>query len=471
MKPSDVLQLCKAEGVEIVDLRFTDFIGTLQHFSVPVSELNEDSFNNGFGFDGSSIRGWQAIEESDMLVVPVAASAKIDPFFEHKTLTMIVEVKDPTSGKEYSRDPRFIAKKAEAHLKSTGIADTANFGPELEFFLFNDVRFDQTAHHGFYFLDSAEGIWNSGAEEAGGNLAFRPRHKEGYFPAPPHDTLQDVRSAMVIELIKAGIPVEAHHHEVATAGQCEIDMRFDTLTAMADKTMMYKYIVRNVAKEHGLAATFMPKPLYGDNGSGMHVHQSLWKDGKPLFPGDKAAGLSELALWYIGGILKHAPALLAITNPTTNSYRRLVPGYEAPINLVFSSRNRSAAVRIPMYSNSPKAKRIEFRTPDGAANPYLAFSAMLMAGLDGIKNKIDPGTELRKNTYDLPAAEAKKIKAVPASLDEALRNLEADHAFLLEGGVFTKDVIETWIEHKYQHDVQQVRLRPVPLEFNLYFDC
>jgi glutamine synthetase len=468
--PREVLERAKASGVEVVDVRFVDLPGTWQHFSLPLGELDEGSFSEGLGFDGSSIRGFQAINESDMLLIPDPDSATIDPVLSHKTLFLICDVIDPISREPYTRDARFIAKKAEDYLAKSGIATTSYWGPEAEFYLFNSLRFDQNSHSGYYHIDSEEGIWNSGRNSEP-NLAFRPRHKEGYFPVPPTDKLQDLRSEIMLKLIEAGIQVEVQHHEVGTAGQAEIDMRFDTLTKMGDKMMVFKYIIKNIAAQHGYVATFMPKPLFMDNGSGMHVHQSLWKDGANLFADkDGYAGLSETAIHYIGGLLKHAAALLAICAPTTNSYRRLVPGYEAPINLVYSKRNRSACVRIPMYSTNPKAKRIEFRSPDPAANPYLAFAACLMAGLDGIKNKITPPEPVDKDIYELAGEEKAKIKSVPGSLAESLDALETDHAFLLEGGVFTKDVIDTWIDYKRKREVDQVALRPHPWEFMLYSD-
>ena len=472
MTPKDVLAMIKEHDIKMVDVRFTDLPGTWQHFSLPASMLSEDDFVNGLGFDGSSIRGFQAINESDMLVVPDPDTAFIDPLLKIPTLVLICDIRDPITGENYSRDPRYIAKKAEDYLRSTGIADTAYFGPEAEFFLFSDVRFDQGSHFGYYFLDSDEGIWNSGADRGGKNLGYRPRYKEGYFPCPPLDTLQDVRSQITLNMIAAGIEVEVHHHEVATAGQCEIDMRFDSLLRMADKLVKYKYIVKNTARQFGLTATFMPKPLFGDNGSGMHCHQSLWKEGQPLFYDPKGyALLSDTARWYIGGILAHAPALLAICAPTTNSYRRLVPGFEAPINLVYSQRNRSAAIRIPTYSDSPKARRIEFRAPDPTCNPYLAFSAMLMAGIDGIKNRIEPPPPLDVDIYELTAEEKAHIRGTPGSLAESLDALEADHNFLLAGGVFTPDVIETYLDYKRSRELIQVAIRPHPYEFFMYFDA
>jgi glutamine synthetase len=469
LNPKDVVKLCKEKGVKFVDLRFMDFPGLMQHFTVPVSELTETSFEEGFGFDGSSIRGWQAIHESDMLVVPDPMTATMDPFCDLPTLILYCNILDPITKQRYSRCPRCIAQKAENYMISTGIADTAFFGPEAEFFIFDDIRFDQTAHSGYYFIDSDEGIWNSGRDEKP-NLGYKPRYKEGYFPVPPMDSQQNLRSEMVDILINCGIEIEAQHHEVATAGQAEIDVRFDSLTSMADKLTMYKYIIKCTAKRAGKTVTFMPKPLFQDNGSGMHCHQSLWKGGKPLFAGDRYAGLSQEALWYIGGLLKHAHALTALTNPTTNSFKRLVPGFEAPVNLAYSSRNRSACARIPMYSPSPKAKRVEWRPPDGACNPYLAFAAMLMAGLDGIQSKIDPGQPLDKDLYDLPPEEKALVPQVLGSLGEALDALERDHEFLLKGDVFTKDVIETWIGYKREKEVLQVNLRPHPYEFYLYYD-
>jgi glutamine synthetase len=467
-----VIELAAEKGVKIVDLKFTDLPGTWQHFSIPVSELKIEVFEEGLGFDGSSIRGFQKIHESDMLLVPDPATAFIDPALKVPTLSLICNVRDPITGQPYSRDPRYVAQKAEAYLISTGIATVSYWGPEAEFFIFNDIRFDQTTHSGYYFIDSDEGIWNSGASFNGKpNLGYRPRYKEGYFPVPPMDKLQDLRSEMVLKMIEAGIEVEVHHHEVGTAGQAEIDMRFQTLTKMADQVMLYKYIVKNVAYQHGYTATFMPKPLFGDNGSGMHTHQSLWKDDVPLFYDPNGyAGLSDIARWYIGGLLKHTPALLAFAAPTTNSYRRLVPGYEAPINLVYSQRNRSACVRIPMYSDSPKAKRIEFRAPDPSCNPYLCFAALLMAGLDGIQNRIEPPPPIDKDIYELEPEEAAHIKSAPGSLGEVLDALEQDHEFLLKGDVFTKDLIETYIAYKRERELQQVNLRPHPYEFFLYFD-
>jgi glutamine synthetase len=468
--PQDVIKMAKDHNLKILDLKFMDFPGLWQHFSVPISALDEDAFKDGFGFDGSSIRGWQAINESDMLVVPDPDTAIIDPFMNPPTLSMICDIRDPLTRSRYSRDPRSVARKAEDYLKSTGIADNAYFGPEAEFFIFDDIRFDQDARSGYYYIDSTEGRWNTGRDERP-NLGYKPRYKEGYFPVPPSDALQDIRSEMMLTMIQCGMNIEAHHHEVATGGQGEIDFRFSPLVSCADQLTLYKYIVKNVAKKHGKTATFMPKPLFGDNGTGMHTHQSLWKGDKPLFAGSGYAGLSEMALHYIGGLLKHAPALLAFAAPTTNSYKRLVPGFEAPVNLAYSQRNRSAAVRIPMYSTSPKAKRVEFRCPDGACNPYLTFAAMLMAGLDGIQNKIDPGEPLDKDLYDLEPEELAKVPSTPGSLEEALNALKKDHAFLLRGDVFTEDVIETWITYKVNNEIQQVQLRPHPYEFALYYDA
>jgi glutamine synthetase len=467
----DVLKLASDSGVEMIDLRFIDLPGLMQHFSVPPSELTEASFEEGFGFDGSSIRGFQEIQESDMLLFPDPTTAILDPFAQHPTLVLNCFVGDPVTGEPYTRDPRGIARKAETYLQSTGIANTAFFGPEAEFYIFDSIRFAQNQHSGYYFVDAIEGAWNSGAEEDGHNLGFKPRYKEGYFPVPPTDHYQDLRSEMVLTMIRSGIDIEVHHHEVGTAGQAEIDMRFDTLLRMADKLMLYKYIVKNVARRYGKTATFMPKPIFEDNGSGMHTHQSLWNGEEPLFYDEAGyAGLSDLGRYYIGGLLAHAPALLAFAAPTTNSYRRLVPGYEAPVNLVMSQRNRSAAARIPLYSKSPRAKRVEFRCPDPSCNPYLAFSAMLMAGIDGIRNKIEPPPPVDKNIYDLPPEEAADIPKVPASLDESLAALRADHQFLLEGDVFTQDVIDTWLEYKTEAELDAVRLRPHPWEFHLYYD-
>jgi glutamine synthetase len=469
MNPRDALKLIQQKNVQFIDLRFMDFPGLWQHLTLPVSELTLDSFNHGFGFDGSSIRGWQAINESDMLLVPVAHTARIDPFMLHTTVSMICDVRDPITKKEYSRDPRSIARKAEAFLAKTKIADRAMFGPELEFFIFDYAWYDQGINYAKYHVGSREGVWTRGEEDVT-NLGQKIRLKEGYFPCPPIDMMHNIRSEMVAELINLGIPVEAHHHEVATGGQCEIDMRYQEMIQMADNVMIYKYVAKNVAARHGKVATFMPKPLFQDNGSGMHVHFSLWKGDKPLFAGNKYAGLSQMGLWAIGGILKHAASLCALCNPTTNSYKRLVPGYEAPVNLVYSSRNRSAAIRIPMYSENPKTKRIEFRCPDSSCNPYLAFSAITMAAIDGIQNKIDPGDPLDKDMYKLANTEYEKLNSAPGSLEEALDALENDHDYLLNGDVFTADVIHYWIKYKRENEVDAIRVRPHPYEFCMYFD-
>jgi glutamine synthetase len=468
--PEEALKLAAEQKCEFVDLKFMDLPGLWQHFTVPVDELTVESFVEGFGFDGSSIRGFKNIHESDMLLLPDATTAVIDPFYKAPTLSLICNVFDPVTKKNYERDPRHIAQKAEAFLKNAAIADQSFWGPEAEFFILDDVRFDQNQYSGYYYVDSAEGFWNAGRDEKP-NLGYKPRYKEGYFPVPPTDTFQDMRSEMVQIMTQCGIAVECHHHEVATAGQAEIDMRFAPLTQMADQLLMFKYIVKNVARKYGKTATFMPKPIFQDNGSGMHVHQSLWKDGKPLFYAANGYGqISKLALHYIGGLLKHGPALAAFCSPTTNSFKRLVPGYEAPVYLAYSQRNRSAAVRIPMYSTNPKTKRIEYRPPDPSCNPYLAFAAMLLAGIDGIKNKIDPGEPLDKDIYELSPEAIGNIPALPASLGEALKALEADHEFLLRGGVFTEDLIQTWIAYKRQREVDAIRLRPHPYEFVLYFD-
>ncbi|MDE2890594.1 MAG: type I glutamate--ammonia ligase [Gemmatimonadota bacterium] len=468
--PQDVLDMIKENNVKIVDFRFTDYPGLWQHFSVPAEEVEEDTFEDGLGFDGSSMRGWQSIHESDLLVMPEADTAFVDPFLEIPTLALFCEIQDPITRGQYTRDPRTVARRAEVYLRETGIADEATFGPEAEFFVFDDIRFDQTNNTGYYYVDSVEGRWNTGRDEQP-NLGYKPRYKEGYFPVPPTDSLQDIRSEMVLHMINCGIEVEAHHHEVATGGQAEIDFRFAPLLSCADKLILYKYIVKNTARKHGRTATFMPKPLFQDNGTGMHVHQSLWKDGEPLFAGSEYAGLSDMALHYIGGILKHANALLAFVAPTTNSYKRLVPGYEAPVNLAYSKRNRSACVRIPMYSPSPKAKRMEFRCPDPSCNPYLAFAAMLMAGLDGIRNRIDPGEPLDMDLYELEPEDMARVPQTCGSLEEAINALEADHDFLLEGDVFTRDVVDSWIDYKRKNEIDEMRLRPHPYEFALYFDA
>ena len=468
--PDDVIKAIKDHGVEMVDLRFTDLPGMWQHTSFPAGAIDAEAVDQGLGFDGSSIRGFQEIHASDMLLMPDEKTAFLDPFCAHKTLVLICDVRDPVTKEYYSRDPRGVARKAEEHLNSSGIGTRAFFGPEAEFFVFDDVRYGQDVNYGTYFIDSVEGHWNM-AEDEGPNLAHKIRPKEGYFPVPPSDTLMDMRAEMALTMERIGIKVECHHHEVATAGQCEIDMKFDTLVTMADKLIKYKYVVKNVARRHGKTATFMPKPLFGDNGSGMHVHQSVWDGDKPIF-GDPAAygGLSQTGRYYVGGLLRHAPALLAFAAPTTNSYHRLVPGYEAPVNLAWSIRNRSAAVRIPMYSDSPKAKRAEFRCPDPSCNPYIAFAAMLMAGLDGIRNRIDPGDPVDKNIYDLPPEELAEIPTVPGSLAAALAALEADHEFLTEGDVFTEDFIENYLTYKRDKEVDPIRLRPHPYEFVLYYD-
>jgi glutamine synthetase len=469
--PDDVLKLARQNGALFVDIRFSDLPGLMQHFSMPIEELSDESFEEGFGFDGSSIRGFQEIQESDMILVPDPETAVMDPFRKHPTLIINAFVKDPLTNEYYTRDPRYIARKAEDYLRGTGIADTAYFGPEAEFYIFDSIRFDQNQHSAYHYIDAVEGVWNSGAEEEGGNLGYKPRYKEGYFPVPPMDHYQDLRSEMVVTLRELGIPVEVHHHEVGTAGQAEIDMGFGSLLQMADRLMLYKYVIKNTALRHNKTVTFMPKPIFQDNGSGMHVHQSLWRDGEPLFWDELGyAQLSDTARWYIGGILEHAGALLALCTPTTNSFKRLVPGYEAPVNLVYSQRNRSAAVRIPLYSKSPKSKRIEFRCPDPSCNPYLAFPALLMAGLDGIKNKIEPPDPVDKDLYELPPEELAEVPQVPGSLEGALDALEADHDFLLEGGVFTDDVITHWVDYKRVHEVDELRLRPHPWEFYLYYD-
>jgi glutamine synthetase len=470
MKPREVLALCREKEVKAVDLRFADFLGLWQHLTIPVGKLEEDVFEDGLGFDGSSIRGWQAINESDMLLVPVPESAVLDPFTALPTLALICSVQDPITREDYSRDPRHVARKAATYLRGTGIADTCFIGPEAEFFVFDDVRFDQNAHEGYYHVDSAEGEWTRGRAE-GPNLGGKLRHKQGYFPCPPADRLMDLRNEMMQTLIQCGIDVEAQHHEVASGGQCEIDMRYQELVRMADQVCHYKYVVRNVARRNGKTVTFMPKPLHGDNGSGMHTHLSLWRDGQPLFAGTGYAGLSDIGLYAIGGILRHAPALLALTNPTTNSYKRLVPGYEAPVNLAYSQRNRSAACRIPMVSSNPRTKRIEFRCPDPMANPYLAFAAILMAAIDGIQNKLHPGDPFDRDLYDLEPEQRARVAQAPRSLDEALEALEGDHDFLLRGDVFTDDVIATWLAYKRAQEIAPLRLRPHPYEFCMYYDA
>ncbi len=468
--PQDVLKIIRDNNIQMIDLKFIDMPGIWQHLTVFHNQIDESSFTDGVPFDGSSIRGWKAINESDMAMVLDPNTAWIDPFMKEPTLSIICSIKEPRTGEWYSRCPRVIAQKAVDYLVSSGVGDTAFFGPEAEFFIFDDVRFDQNSHEGYYHVDSIEGRWNSGKSE-GPNLGYKPRYKEGYFPVPPTDTFQDIRTEMLLTMAKCGVPIEKQHHEVATGGQCELGFRFGKLIEAADWLMTYKYVIKNVARKYGKTVTFMPKPVFQDNGSGMHTHQSIWKDGQPLFAGDKYAGLSETALHYIGGILKHAPALLAITNPTTNSYKRLVPGYEAPVNLAYSQGNRSASIRIPLSGTNPKAKRLEFRCPDATSNPYLAFAAMLCAGLDGIKNKIDPGEPLDKNIYELSPEELAKVPSTPGSLELALEALEKDHAFLTEPGVFTEDFIETWISYKLDNEVNPMRLRPHPYEFALYYDC
>lgn len=464
-----VFKFIQTNKIQFVDMKFMDFPGQWQHFTVPVSQFKKDSFEDGFGFDGSSIRGWKAINESDMLIIPDPNTIFLDPFVEAATMSVICDVYEPATKERYSRCPRNIAQKAEAYLNSTGIADTVFYGPEAEFFVFDDVRFDSQPNGNFYIVDSVEGRWNSGREE-GPNLGYKPRYKEGYFPVSPTDSLVDLRNQMVLNLINCGIDVEAQHHEVASGGQCEIDLRFQPLIKAADQLLMFKYIVKNTAKKNNRTVTYMPKPIFGDNGSGMHVHTSLWKKGKPLFAGNGYAGLSEMGLYFIGGILKHASSLIAFTNPTTNSFKRLVPGFEAPVNLAYSQRNRSASVRIPMYSSSPKSKRIEFRCPDPSCNPYLAFSAMLMAGLDGVINRIDPGEPLDKDIYDMKPEELADVPSTPGSLNEALKALAEDHEFLLKGDVFTEDVIETWIKYKVDKEIKPMALQPHPYEFALYYD-
>jgi glutamine synthetase len=468
--PNDVRQLATEAKAKIVDLKFTDLPGVWQHFSIPVEDLNDELFEEGIGFDGSSIRGFQSIHESDMLLVADPETACLDPVLDVPTLNLICNVQDPVTRQRYSRDPRYIAQKAENYLRTTAIAEVSYWGPELEFYIFDDVRYDQAAHCGYYFIDSNEGVWNTGRQE-NPNLGYKLRHKEGYFPTPPADTLQDVRSEIILKMKEVGVPVEVHHHEVGTAGQGEIDMKYTTLTKMADSVMYYKYLVRNVARKHGKTATFMPKPIFGDNGSGMHTHQSLWRGDTNLFWDEKGyAQISQTAKYYIGGLLRHAAALLGLCAPTTNSYRRLVPGFEAPVNLVYSQRNRSAAVRIPVYSNKSKSKRIEFRCPDPACNPYLCFAAQLMAGLDGIRNKINPGEPIDKDLYALEPEEGASVRSTPGSLAEVLDASQKDHEWLLQGDVFTPDVVETWLTYKRERELAAVNLRPVPYEFYLYFD-
>jgi glutamine synthetase len=472
MNAKSVLKYASEQGAKFISARFTDLPGSWQHLTFPISELSEDSFEDGFGFDASSIRGWASIHESDMLLVPDASRVWMDPFAAEPTLCLVANAVDPLSRQGYAFDPRTVAIRAESYLKSTGIADVVNFGPEAEFFVFDSVQYYNEQSEAGYSIDSDEGHWNTGrpANESGPNLGHRIRPKEGYVPVGPTDTLIDLRSEISLTLADCGIHVECHHHEVATAGQCEIDFRYSTMLGTADNLQIFKYVVKNTARAHGKTATFMPKPLFGDNGSGMHCHQSLWKGNKPLFAGDGYAGLSEMALHYIGGLLKHAPAIVAFAAPTTNSYKRLVPGFEAPVNLAYSARNRSAAIRIPMFSTNPKLKRLEFRPPDPSCNPYLAFSAMLMAGLDGIQNRIDPGQPLDKDIYDLSPEELKDVPSLPGSLDASLTALENDHEFLLKGDVFTQRVIDRWIEYKREREIQPLRLRPHPLEFAMYYD-
>lgn len=468
--PKEVLKMIQDKNIQMIDLKFIDMPGIWQHLTMFQDQIDESSFTDGVPFDGSSIRGWKAINESDMAMVLDPDTAWIDPFMEEPTLSIVCSIKEPRTGEWYSRCPRVIAQKAIDYLVASGVGDTAFFGPEAEFFIFDDVRFDQTENTGYYYVDSVEGRWNSGKDE-GPNLAYKPDFKGGYFPVSPTDTSQDMRTEMLLTMKKCGVPIEKHHHEVATGGQCELGFRFGKLIEAADWLMIYKYVIKNVAKKYGKTVTFMPKPVFQDNGSGMHTHQSIWKDGQPLFAGGKYAGFSEMGLYYIGGILKHAPALLAFTNPSTNSYKRLVPGYEAPVNLAYSQGNRSASVRIPLSGDNPKAKRLEFRCPDATCNPYLAFAAMLCAGLDGIKNKIDPGEPLDKNIYELSPEELAKVPSTPGSLDLALEALEKDHDFLTQGGVFTEDFIENWISYKLDTEVNPLRLRPHPYEFSLYYDC
>ncbi|MEQ8973873.1 MAG: type I glutamate--ammonia ligase [Coleofasciculus sp. C1-SOL-03] len=468
--PQEVLKLIQDEDIKIIDLKFIDLPGIWQHCSFYYDQIDESAFEDGVAFDGSSIRGWKSINESDMAMVPDPKTAWIDPFTKEKTLSMICSIKEPRTGEWYDRDPRTIAQKALDFLKSTGIGDIAFFGPEAEFFIFDDVRFDQTESKGFYYVDSVEGRWNSGREEAGGNLGYKPRYKEGYFPVSPTDTLQDMRTEMLLTMGRCGVPIEKHHHEVASGGQNELGVRFAPIVEAGDFLMTYKYVIKNVAKKYGKTATFMPKPIFNDNGSGMHTHQSIWKEGKPLFFGDGYAKLSKTALHYIGGLLRHAPALLAFTNPTTNSYKRLVPGFEAPVNLAYSQGNRSASIRIPLSGDNPKAKRMEFRCPDATCNPYIAFAAMLCAGLDGIKNEIDPGEPLDVDIYDLSPEELSKIPSTPGSLEAALEHLEKDHTFLTSTGVFTEDFIDNWIAYKLDNEINPMRLRPHPYEFSLYYD-
>jgi glutamine synthetase len=473
MDAKAVLKYAEDHEAKFISVRFTDLVGAWHHLTFPVHELDEGSFEDGFGFDASSLRGWASIHESDMLLIPDSGRVWMEPFAEEPTLCLIANAVDPITKEGYGLDPRSVAQRAESYLKFTGIADTSYFGPEAEFFIFDGVEIENEQNASGYRIHSDEGIWSSGRGEdewRGPNLGYRIRNKEGYVPVPPADSLSDLRSEISLTLEECGITVECHHHEVATAGQCEIDFRFSTLLGTADNLQIFKYVVRNVAHLNGKTATFMPKPMYGDNGSGMHCHQSLWKGEKPLFAGDGYAGLSDLARWYIGGLLKHAAAIVAFAAPTTNSYKRLVPGFEAPVNLAYSARNRSAAIRIPMFSTSPKLKRLEFRPPDPSCNPYLAFSAMLMAGLDGVQNRIDPGEPLDKDIYDLAPEELRNVPSLPGSLDESLKALEADHEFLLKGEVFTPTLIDRWITYKREKEINPMRMRPHPLEFAMYFD-
>ncbi len=467
----EVLQMIEEQGIELIDLKFIDLLGIWQHLTVHKSQIDASSFTEGVAFDGSSCRGWKAINESDMAMVPDPKTAWIDPFMKEPTLSLICSIQEPRSGQPYERCPRSIAAKALDYLKATGLGDTAYFGPEAEFFIFDDVRFDQNEHSGYYYVDSIEGRWNSGREEEGGNLAYKPGYKGGYFPVAPTDTSQDMRSEMLLTMAKCGVPIEKHHHEVATGGQCELGFKFGEMIEAADWLMTYKYVIKNVARKYGKTVTFMPKPVFQDNGSGMHTHQSIWNAGQPLFAGDGYAGLSKMALNYIGGILKHAPAILAFSNPSTNSYKRLVPGFEAPVNLAYSQGNRSASVRIPLSGDNPKAKRLEFRCPDATANPYLAFAVMLCAGIDGIKNEIDPGEPLDVDIYELSPEELAKIPSTPASLPDALKALKDDHEFLTVGGVFSESFIDNWIDYKMANEVIPMSLRPHPYEFGLYYDC
>ncbi len=469
MTPREFFEFARNHGATMVDLKFTDLLGTWQHCTYPIETWDEGTFEEGVGFDGSSIRGWQEIDASDMLAVPDAATALLDPFFKEPTVSVLADIKDPETLEDYTRDPRHVARKVVEHVKASGVADTVYIGPEPEFFIFDEVRYEQSQHKAYYEIDSVEGAWNTARFEEP-NLGYKPSYKGGYFPVSPTDTYHDLRGEMVREMQKLGIVVEAHHHEVGTGGQSEIDMRYAELLKMADQMMWYKYVIKNVAKKYGKTVTFMPKPIFQDNGSGMHTHVSFWKGGQPLFPGNGYAGLSPMALHAAGGLLKHAPAVLAFAAPTANSYHRLVPGYEAPVNLALSKRNRSAAIRIPMYSPNPKAKRLEFRCPDPSSNGYLLFAAVVMAMLDGIENRIDPGEPLDRNIYEMRPDELAHIPSTPASLDAALAALEQDHAFLTRGGVFTDDLIRTWVDYKRENEIEPLRLRPHPYEFHLYYD-